>query len=193
MHPDKSLPFRAGPGPSDAQQELCFLNTTGTLELDTEARAAIRAQSLRDYHRKRKLQPKSEDNGSSTTSESQASNGSKASVQRFRLGSDGLRLTQTQPRPGFAGKAGRKGAPGQRVWKVSLKGKPGEEEERTNEATIIISQRAPSPPPNLEVSRGDFDPFDALPLPSTPRIQLLVKQCQSYTRWLPSNTLSKHG
>jgi len=133
-------------------QELQFLNVTGSAELDEVARTTIRAQSLRDYHRKRRarihLRP--------GPCKPQSGQGTKSQVQRFRLDLQGLKPTQTQPQPVYI----RKAVP-------LLTGKS-------------IGMEEP-------IGSRIFDPFDMLPLPSTPKLRLLVKQrkygCYTVSGW----------
>ncbi|KAK5995075.1 hypothetical protein PT974_03468 [Cladobotryum mycophilum] len=145
--------MREASAESAKQQELYFLNVTGSLGLDEDARTTIRSQSLKDYHRKRKIQrtvPVRLQGFAAHTDAASTGICSKGSASAFNRSGD------------------RSAAPA---------GKSREKGDGHEDVQIRIYQRPSAPlQVNIEISGGDFDPFNALPLPSTPRIQLLIKQ-----------------
>lgn len=156
---------------SGMQQELHFLNTTGPSKLDGDARLTIRTQSLKHYHKKRKVQRALGTDGTRVS----LLHGPRVSggrVQRFRLVSDGLKPTETQPQPAYTRRPDPRepDGPGS-VDQESGEYPPGKKGRSNNENGRAVLVQADAAIIGLE-----FDPFDALPLPSTPRIKHLVKQ-----------------
>ncbi|KAH8660403.1 hypothetical protein BX600DRAFT_467661 [Xylariales sp. PMI_506] len=142
------IPGRGSDKEAQEDQFVKFVNITGSARLDDVARTTIRAESLRDYHKKRRANAGLLERGLSSPQSQKGSNGR---FQRFSLNPEGLKPTQRQPQPKYTGT--RQDKPAQSIKQPALIGKA--------------------------VGKRTFDPFDALPLPSTPRIRLLVYQLLS--------------
>lgn len=151
------------------KQQYEFLNVTGSTELDDLGRTTVRAQALRDYHRKRKAP----DGGSQRPRSTETPPSVKVLNLRFRLGSEGLKKTAGQPLPLYA-----------RTLTNTIRDREHHDSSQRNRRSRqpnVKSRgrkgiaRLTAAPENMS---GQLDPFDALPLPATPRIRHLVRQRQ---------------